>query len=102
MLILKMMMREKNFQTQEYVLKKILIDYRYKSNIIFTVHTVVNLCSCLKHLKNLLHLNVAACLLKMGESRKSIESCNKVTLQTLCWKFSALWKRENLLFGIIP
>ncbi|KAH6762035.1 FKBP-type peptidyl-prolyl cis-trans isomerase family protein [Perilla frutescens var. hirtella] len=28
--------------------------------------------------RNLLHLNVAACLLKMGEYRKSIESCNKV------------------------
>ncbi|KAE8099302.1 hypothetical protein FH972_017293 [Carpinus fangiana] len=28
--------------------------------------------------RNLLHLNVAACQLKMGESRKSIETCNKV------------------------
>lgn len=28
--------------------------------------------------RNLLHLNVAACLLKMGEFRKSIETCNKV------------------------
>ncbi|XP_057787680.1 peptidyl-prolyl cis-trans isomerase PASTICCINO1-like isoform X1 [Salvia miltiorrhiza] len=28
--------------------------------------------------RNLLHLNMAACLLKMGEYRKSIESCNKV------------------------
>lgn len=30
-------------------------------------------------LKNLLNLNMAACYLKMGESRKSIESCNKVS-----------------------
>lgn len=28
--------------------------------------------------RNLLHLNVAACLLKLGECRKSIETCNKV------------------------
>jgi tetratricopeptide (TPR) repeat protein len=28
--------------------------------------------------RNMLHLNVAACLLKMGEWRKSIETCNKV------------------------
>lgn len=28
--------------------------------------------------RNLLYLNVAACLLKLGECRKSIESCNKV------------------------
>ncbi|KAL6987695.1 G1/S-specific cyclin pas1 [Sarracenia purpurea var. burkii] len=28
--------------------------------------------------RNLLHLNVAACLLKMGECRKSIEACDKV------------------------
>nr|KYP37498.1 Peptidyl-prolyl isomerase PASTICCINO1 [Cajanus cajan] len=28
--------------------------------------------------RNLLHLNVAACLLKLGECKKSIESCNKV------------------------
>lgn len=28
--------------------------------------------------RNLLHLNVAACQLKMGECRKSIETCNKV------------------------
>ncbi|KAF7144188.1 hypothetical protein RHSIM_Rhsim05G0200700 [Rhododendron simsii] len=28
--------------------------------------------------RNLLHLNVAACYLKMGECRKSIEACNKV------------------------
>ncbi|XP_056176967.1 peptidyl-prolyl cis-trans isomerase PASTICCINO1 [Syzygium oleosum] len=28
--------------------------------------------------RNLLHLNVAACYLKMGESRKSVEACNKV------------------------
>ncbi|CAI9098339.1 OLC1v1034968C1 [Oldenlandia corymbosa var. corymbosa] len=28
--------------------------------------------------RDLLHLNVAACLLKMGECRKSIEECNKV------------------------
>ncbi|CAA2991964.1 peptidyl-prolyl cis-trans isomerase PASTICCINO1 [Olea europaea subsp. europaea] len=28
--------------------------------------------------RNLLHLNVAACFLKMGEPRKSIEACNKV------------------------
>ncbi|XP_031127990.1 peptidyl-prolyl cis-trans isomerase PASTICCINO1 [Ipomoea triloba] len=28
--------------------------------------------------RNLLHLNVAACYLKMGEHRKSIEACNKV------------------------
>ncbi|KAK2657740.1 hypothetical protein Ddye_010792 [Dipteronia dyeriana] len=28
--------------------------------------------------RNLLHLNVAACLLKLGECRKSIEACNKV------------------------
>ncbi|XP_047330537.1 peptidyl-prolyl cis-trans isomerase PASTICCINO1 [Impatiens glandulifera] len=28
--------------------------------------------------RNLLHLNVAACYLKLGESRKSIEACNKV------------------------
>ncbi|XVF08192.1 hypothetical protein REPUB_Repub06bG0205000 [Reevesia pubescens] len=28
--------------------------------------------------RNLLHLNVAACFLKMGECRKSIEACNKV------------------------
>ncbi|KAG9138639.1 hypothetical protein Leryth_020479 [Lithospermum erythrorhizon] len=28
--------------------------------------------------RNLLHLNVAACFLKMGEYRKSIETCNKV------------------------
>ncbi|EOA23641.1 hypothetical protein CARUB_v10016839mg [Capsella rubella] len=28
--------------------------------------------------RNLLHLNVAACLLKLGEWRKSIETCNKV------------------------
>ncbi|XP_057540358.1 peptidyl-prolyl cis-trans isomerase PASTICCINO1 [Amaranthus tricolor] len=28
--------------------------------------------------RNMLHLNVAACYLKMGECRKSIETCNKV------------------------
>ncbi|PON41328.1 Peptidyl-prolyl cis-trans isomerase PASTICCINO [Trema orientale] len=28
--------------------------------------------------KNLLHLNVAACYLKMGECKKSVETCNKV------------------------
>ncbi|KAL4354029.1 hypothetical protein GQ457_06G006560 [Hibiscus cannabinus] len=28
--------------------------------------------------RNLLHLNVAACFLKMGECKKSIEACNKV------------------------
>ncbi|CAA7046206.1 unnamed protein product [Microthlaspi erraticum] len=28
--------------------------------------------------RNMLHLNVAACLLKMGEWRKSVETCNKV------------------------
>ncbi|XP_027075539.1 peptidyl-prolyl cis-trans isomerase PASTICCINO1 isoform X2 [Coffea arabica] len=28
--------------------------------------------------RNLLHLNVAACFLKMGDCRKSIEECNKV------------------------
>lgn len=28
--------------------------------------------------KNLLNLNVAACFLKLGECRKSIEACNKV------------------------
>lgn len=28
--------------------------------------------------RNLLHLNVAACLLKLGEHKKSIETCNKV------------------------
>ncbi|KAH0884973.1 hypothetical protein HID58_061069 [Brassica napus] len=28
--------------------------------------------------RNMLHLNVAACLLKMGEWRKSLETCNKV------------------------
>lgn len=28
--------------------------------------------------RNLLHLNVAACYLKMGEAKKSIEACNKV------------------------
>ncbi|KAL2485166.1 Peptidyl-prolyl cis-trans isomerase PASTICCINO1 [Abeliophyllum distichum] len=28
--------------------------------------------------RNLLHLNVAACFLKMGEHKKSIEACNKV------------------------
>lgn len=33
--------------------------------------------------QNLLHLNVAACLLKLGEHKKSIETCNKVTLK-LC------------------
>lgn len=32
--------------------------------------------------KNLLHLNVAACLLKLGECRKSIEACNKVCCST--------------------
>jgi len=32
----------------------------------------------LSWLKNLLHLNVAACYLKLGECRKSIETCNKV------------------------
>lgn len=32
--------------------------------------------------KNLLHLNVAACLLKLGECRKSIEACNKVSFST--------------------
>ncbi|PHT99887.1 Peptidyl-prolyl cis-trans isomerase PASTICCINO1 [Capsicum chinense] len=31
-----------------------------------------------KYEKNLLHLNVAACLLKLGEHKKSIEACNKV------------------------
>ncbi|CAH2064186.1 unnamed protein product [Thlaspi arvense] len=31
-----------------------------------------------KYEKNMLHLNVAACLLKMGEWRKSVETCNKV------------------------
>lgn len=34
-------------------------------------------------LKNSLHLNVAACYLKMGECRKSIEACNKVCVGTL-------------------
>ncbi|CAL2268228.1 unnamed protein product [Prunus armeniaca] len=33
--------------------------------------------------RNLLHLNVAACYLKMGECRKSIETCNKVCPWTL-------------------
>ncbi|CAH8286677.1 unnamed protein product [Eruca vesicaria subsp. sativa] len=28
--------------------------------------------------RNMLHLNVAACLLKLGEWRKSVETCNKV------------------------
>lgn len=31
-------------------------------------------------MKNLLHLNVAACLLKLGECRKAIETCDKVCL----------------------
>lgn len=30
------------------------------------------------NVRNLLHLNVAACLLKLGEHKKSIEACNKV------------------------
>ena len=38
----------------------------------------VNLCTCSNWLKDLLHLNMAACLLKIGEYRKSVESCNKV------------------------
>lgn len=29
--------------------------------------------------KSLLNLNVAACYLKMGDCRKSIETCNKVS-----------------------
>ncbi|KAI3474153.1 hypothetical protein Pfo_028941 [Paulownia fortunei] len=42
--------------------------------------------------RNLLHLNVAACLLKMGEFRKSIEACNKVIRQTL-FSCKALYRR---------
>lgn len=36
-----------------------------------------------EYAKNLLHLNVAACLLKLGEHKKSIEACNKVTIKLL-------------------
>ncbi|KAI3474788.1 hypothetical protein Pfo_030047, partial [Paulownia fortunei] len=42
--------------------------------------------------RNLLHLNVAACLLKMGEFRKSIEACNKV-LDTNPVHVKALYRR---------
>ncbi|KAL6534325.1 G1/S-specific cyclin pas1 [Orobanche hederae] len=42
--------------------------------------------------RNLLHLNVAACWLKMGEFRKSIEACNKV-LDTNPVHSKALYRR---------
>ncbi|KAK4480988.1 hypothetical protein RD792_011856 [Penstemon davidsonii] len=42
--------------------------------------------------RNMLHLNVAACLLKMGEVRKSIEACNKV-LDTNPVHVKALYRR---------
>ncbi|KAK6120312.1 hypothetical protein DH2020_046003 [Rehmannia glutinosa] len=42
--------------------------------------------------RNLLHLNVAACLLKIGEFRKSIEACNKV-LDTNPVHSKALYRR---------
>ncbi|XP_052172665.1 peptidyl-prolyl cis-trans isomerase PASTICCINO1 [Diospyros lotus] len=42
--------------------------------------------------RNLLHLNVAACYLKMGECRKSIEACNKV-LDTNPVHVKALYRR---------
>ncbi|KAB2630577.1 peptidyl-prolyl cis-trans isomerase PASTICCINO1 [Pyrus ussuriensis x Pyrus communis] len=42
--------------------------------------------------RNLLHLNVAACFLKMGECRKSIEICNKV-LEANPGHVKALYRR---------
>ncbi|XP_021829549.1 peptidyl-prolyl cis-trans isomerase PASTICCINO1 [Prunus avium] len=42
--------------------------------------------------RNLLHLNVAACYLKMGECRKSIETCNKV-LEANPGHVKALYRR---------
>ncbi|KAM1353091.1 hypothetical protein TB2_032313 [Malus domestica] len=42
--------------------------------------------------RNLLHLNVAACFLKMGECRKSIETCNKV-LEANPGHVKALYRR---------
>ncbi|XP_030974064.1 peptidyl-prolyl cis-trans isomerase PASTICCINO1-like isoform X3 [Quercus lobata] len=35
-----------------------------------------------KYEKNLLHLDVAACQLKLGECRNSIDTCNKVCFMT--------------------
>ncbi|GMH13474.1 hypothetical protein Nepgr_015315 [Nepenthes gracilis] len=42
--------------------------------------------------RNMLHLNVAACYLKMGECRKSVEACNKV-LDTNPVHVKALYRR---------
>lgn len=42
--------------------------------------------------RNLLNLNVAACYLKMGESKKSLEACNKV-LDANPVHFKALYRR---------
>ena len=44
----------------------------------------------------MLHLNVAACLLKMGEWRKSLETCNKVTFNEQ--RFKGLFLNHKLLF----
>ncbi|CAN6724002.1 unnamed protein product [Malus baccata var. baccata] len=44
--------------------------------------------------RNLLHLNVAACFLKMGECRKSIETCNKV-LEANPGHVKALYRRDD-------
>lgn len=46
-------------------------------------------------LKNLLHLNVAACYLKMGECRKSIETCNKVCLVIPNLKYAPSRSKSN-------
>ncbi|KAL0451088.1 UNVERIFIED_CONTAM: Peptidyl-prolyl cis-trans isomerase PASTICCINO1 [Sesamum latifolium] len=48
--------------------------------------------------KNLLHLNVAACLQKMGEFKKSIEACNKV-LDTNPVHVKALYRRGMAYVG---
>ncbi|KAL2250460.1 UNVERIFIED_CONTAM: Peptidyl-prolyl cis-trans isomerase PASTICCINO1 [Sesamum indicum] len=48
--------------------------------------------------RNLLHLNVAACLQKMGEFKKSIEACNKV-LDTNPVHVKALYRRGMAYMG---
>ena len=45
----------------------------------------------------MLHLNVAACSLKMGEWRKSLETCNKVTFNEQ--RLKGLFLNHKLLFS---
>lgn len=66
--------KEENFA----FIKIEMISYISFPSICDFLKPVFLLCECTK---NLLHLNVAACLLKLGEHKKSIEACNKVTLE---------------------